>query len=51
MRGLGIVDVRHIFGIRAVRQQKRIEVQVELEQWDSTRVSSESELKKNTQKY
>ncbi len=37
LRGLGIVDVRHIFGIRAVRQQKRIEVQVELEQWDSTK--------------
>ncbi len=35
LRGLGIVDVRHIFGIRAVRQQKRIEVQVELQDWDS----------------
>lgn len=35
LRGLGIVDVRQIFGIRAVRQQKRIEVQVELEDWDN----------------
>jgi len=37
LRGLGIVDVRQIFGIRAIRQQKRIEVQVELEEWDSTK--------------
>lgn len=37
LRGLGIVDVRNIFGIRAIRQQKRIEVQVELEEWDSTK--------------
>ena len=34
VRGIGIVDVRNIFGIRAVRQQKRVEVQVELEDWD-----------------
>ncbi len=33
IRGIGIVDVRHLFGIRAVRQQKRIEVVVRLEQW------------------
>jgi len=37
LRGLGIVDIRNIFGIRAIRQQKRIEVQVELEEWDSTK--------------
>lgn len=35
LRGLGIVDVREIFGIRAIRQQKRIEVQVELLDWES----------------
>jgi len=35
VRGLGIVDVRHVFGIRAIRQQKRIEVQVELVDWDN----------------
>jgi HPr kinase/phosphorylase len=37
IRGVGLVDVRALFGIRAVRQQKRIEVVVELEDWDSTR--------------
>lgn len=33
IRGIGIVDVRAMFGIRAVRQQKRIEVVVHLEEW------------------
>lgn len=34
IRGLGIIDVRRLFGVRATRQQKRIEVVVQLEQWD-----------------
>ncbi len=34
VRGLGIVDVRNMFGIQAIRQQKRVEVQVELVEWD-----------------
>jgi HPr kinase/phosphorylase len=34
IRGVGLVDIPSIFGIRAVRQQKRIEVVVELETWD-----------------
>lgn len=33
IRGIGVVDVPAIFGIRAVRQQKRIEVVVQLEEW------------------
>jgi HPr kinase/phosphorylase len=35
IRGIGLVDVRALFGVRAVRQQKRIEVVVELQAWDS----------------
>ena len=34
IRGIGIIDVSALFGIRAVRQQKRIEVIVNLELWD-----------------
>ena len=34
IRGVGLVDIPSIFGIRAVRQQKRIEVVVQLEEWD-----------------
>lgn len=33
IRGVGLIDVRSIFGIRAVRQQKRIEVVVQLVEW------------------
>jgi HPr kinase/phosphorylase len=36
IRGVGLVDVRALFGVRSVRQQKRIEVVVELQDWDST---------------
>ena len=35
IRGVGLIDIPHIFGIRAVRQQKRIEVVVRLEEWDA----------------
>ncbi|MCD6441769.1 MAG: HPr(Ser) kinase/phosphatase [Candidatus Marinimicrobia bacterium] len=35
IRGLGIVDVRNMFGIKAIRRQKRLEVQVELIDWDN----------------
>lgn len=34
IRGVGILDVREMFGIRAVRIQKRLEVQVDLQLWD-----------------
>jgi HPr kinase/phosphorylase len=34
IRGIGIIDVRALFGIRAIRQQKRIEVIVQLEPWN-----------------
>ncbi len=33
IRGLGIIDVQSIFGIRSIRAQKRIEVQVNLHEW------------------
>ncbi len=33
IRGLGLIDVRSMFGIRAIRFQKRVEVVIELEDW------------------
>jgi HPr kinase/phosphorylase len=33
VRGIGIIDIEKLFGIRAIRLQKRIEVEVRLEQW------------------
>jgi len=34
VRGIGIIDIEKLFGIRAIRMQKRIEVQVNLVHWD-----------------
>jgi HPr kinase/phosphorylase len=34
VRGLGLIDVRQMFGVRAIRFQKRLEIIVELEHWD-----------------
>lgn len=33
IRGLGLIDVRSMFGIRAIRYQKRVEVIIELQDW------------------
>ncbi|HXG37957.1 MAG TPA: HPr(Ser) kinase/phosphatase [Bacteroidota bacterium] len=47
IRGLGLIDVRSMFGIRAIRFQKRVEVVVELEEWkpneDYTRTGLDDE--------
>jgi HPr kinase/phosphorylase len=37
IRGIGLIDVQALFGIRAVRQQKRIEVVVQLEDWETAK--------------
>lgn len=33
LRGVGIVDIRRLFGIRSARAQKRLEVAIQLEEW------------------
>ncbi len=35
IRGVGLIDIPALFGVRAVRQQKRIEVVVQLEAWEN----------------
>jgi HPr kinase/phosphorylase len=37
IRGVGLVDIPALFGIRSVRQQKRIEVVVQLEAWEKAK--------------
>jgi HPr kinase/phosphorylase len=37
IRGIGLVDIPALFGVRAVRQQKRIEVVVQLEDWETAK--------------
>jgi len=34
IRGIGIVDVRSMFGIKAVRNEKRLDIILELQKWD-----------------
>ena len=36
VRGIGIVDVRRMFGVRGIRREKRIEVEVHLVDWDDS---------------
>jgi HPr kinase/phosphorylase len=36
IRGVGIVDIRHLFGVAAVRQRKKIELVVELLDWNNS---------------
>lgn len=38
IRGLGIINVTHIFGVGAIRDSKQIQLIVELETWDSSKV-------------
>jgi len=35
IRGVGIIDLHRVFGIRAIRFQKRVEVEVHLEEWET----------------
>lgn len=37
IRGLGILNIRDIYGIRSVRNRKRIELVASLEDWDETK--------------
>lgn len=37
LRGIGIINARRIFGMGAVKQQERINMIIQLEDWDSTK--------------
>ena len=47
IRGIGIIDISTLFGVRAIRQQKRIEVVVQLEIWDAERSYSRTGLEED----
>ena len=50
IRGLGLIDIRSMFGIRAIRFQKRVEVVIELQEWKAgeeyTRTGLDNEVTK-----
>ncbi|HSG08475.1 MAG TPA: HPr(Ser) kinase/phosphatase [Longimicrobiales bacterium] len=47
IRGIGIIDISTLFGVRAIRQQKRVEVVVQLEIWDAGRSYSRTGLEED----
>ncbi len=48
IRGIGLIDIPALFGIRSVRQQKRVEVVVNLEDWDTTKEVDRTGLGRQT---
>ncbi len=48
VRGLGLVDIRSMFGIRAIRFQKRIEIVVNMELWDEEKEYTRINMVKDT---
>jgi len=48
VRGLGLVDIRSMFGIRAIRFQKRIEIVVNMELWDEGKEYTRINMVKDT---
>ncbi|MEO8188932.1 MAG: HPr(Ser) kinase/phosphatase [Acidobacteriota bacterium] len=37
LRGIGIINIKHLFGVSAVRASKSIELVIELQRWDPTK--------------
>ena len=37
LRGIGIINIKHLFGVSAVRASKSIEMVIELERWDPSK--------------
>ena len=37
LRGIGIINIKNLFGVSAVRTSKSIELVIELERWDPTK--------------
>ena len=48
IRGLGLIDVRSMFGIRAIRFQKRVEVVIELMDWNENQEYTRTGLDNDT---
>jgi HPr kinase/phosphorylase len=44
IRGVGLIDIPAIFGIRAVRRQKRIEIVIHLDEWSEHAVADRTGL-------
>ena len=50
IRGLGILDIQKMFGVRAIRHQKRLEVICELEVWNESSTYTRTGLDESIEK-
>ncbi|NOX19587.1 MAG: HPr kinase/phosphorylase [Chlorobi bacterium] len=50
IRGIGILDIRSMFGVRAIRYQKRLEIIIELEHWNKEHEYTRTGLENKTVK-
>ncbi|MFP4365148.1 MAG: HPr(Ser) kinase/phosphatase [Spirochaetia bacterium] len=48
IRGLGIVNVTQLFGVRAIRDKKQVQLVVHLEEWDANKVYDRIGANENT---
>ena len=48
LRGLGVINIRDLFGVASTRSSKRIELVVQLERWDPTREYDRLGVDENT---
>ena len=48
LRGIGIVDVRRLFGMGAVKDTEKIDMVIKLEQWDKNKIYDRLGLEKET---
>lgn len=48
IRGLGIINITHLFGVGAIRDKKQIQLVVQLEEWDSNKEYDRIGAEENT---
>jgi HPr kinase/phosphorylase len=48
LRGLGVINIRDLFGVASTRSSKRVELVVQLERWDPTREYDRLGVDENT---
>ena len=48
IRGLGIINVTHLFGVGAIRDRKQIQLVVQLEEWDTKKIYDRIGIEENT---
>lgn len=49
IRGIGIINVAHLYGAVCIRENKKIDIIVQLEEWDDTHFYDRIGLEENTQ--